>query len=296
MIINSTKLVEIFCQADDFCKEFDKQLLKSQEVKIGKKGPAPMMSVSEMITIEITYHLSGWKCFKFFYKQVVLKALKSYFPQSLSYERFVYLKPTMMLHLFGFILACRLGMETGYYYVDSAKLAVCHNRRIYNHKVFKNIAQRGKTSVGWFYGLKIHLLINHLGELMAFRLTPGNVADKNRTLMNRLAKGLKGVLFGDKGYISKKVFEDLFDKGLKLVTKIQKNMKNKLLPLKEKLLLKKRGVVESCINLMKFLCDIEHSRHRSPINAIVNILAGIAAYTFLDRKPKINLNYFFINS
>ena len=83
--------------------------------------------------------------------------------------------------------------------MDSTTLKVCRNQRIHNHKVFKGLAERGKSSMGWFYGFKLHLIINDKGEILAFQLTPGNVADVS--MVDMLSQEIIGKMFGDKGYI-----------------------------------------------------------------------------------------------
>src|SRR6185436_7662190 len=155
--------------------------------------------------------------------------------------------------------------------VDSLPIAVCHNRRIHSNKVFKHYAQRGKTSVGFFYGFKLHLIVNDIGQIIAFRFTTGNLNDK--APLPRLTKNLFGKLIGDKGYISKKLFESLFNNGLQLITKINKKMLNKLMPLMDKILLRKRAIIESVNDQLKNISQIEHSRHRSIINFFVNLIA-----------------------
>lgn len=288
-INDELKLVEIFCCSDDFTQLFDesfRQFLLAKEID-KKKVNQPSLSNSEIMTIVIFYHLSGFKCFMYYYVHFVLPRLRTYFPNLVSYNRFVELMPRVNLYLFAFINLCRLGAKTGIYYLDSAKIAVCHNLRIHSNKVFKGIAKRGKTSTGWFYGMKLHLIINHVGEVLAFWLTPGNVSDNDTNVVLTMCKTLLGKLFGDKGYISHQLSEKLLLQGLTLFTKLRKNMKNKLIEHSDKLLLKKRGVIESVFDILKSICDIEHSRHRSPANAIVNLWAGLAAYTFCDQLPSI---------
>lgn len=288
-ILNEDKLIQIFCMVDDFCNEYSKSI---QQRGLGVKGknrkvPEPQLCISEIMTIEILYHLSGHKCFKYYYLQMVEPGFKEYFPGLVSYNRFVELKPRINLYLFAFINLCLLGLSTGVSYIDSTKLVVCHNLRIHSNKVFKGIAKRGKTSTGWFFGLKLHLIVNHVGEIVSFWLTSGNVADNNKNVVVKMCANLFGKLFGDKGYISKELFRELFGQGLELFTTIRRNMKNKLISLENNLFLMKRGVVESVIELLKSACNIEHTRHRSPVNAIVNIWAAIAAYHFFERKPSI---------
>ena len=284
------KLIEIFCNCDDFCKNFEGEIaskLIPQTANSFKPKVPCGLAISEMMAIEIFYHLQGSKCFKYYYNNFVEAHLKEYFPGVPSYNRFVQLKPRLLLYLFCFILACRLGASTGIYYVDSSKLSVCHNLRIRQHRVFGGLSQRGKTSTGWFFGLKLHLVTNQFGEIVSFFITPGNVADNNLPLGVKLCKNLCGKLFGDKGYISKKLTDALALQELFLITKVKKNMKNKLMLLQDKMWLRSRGMIESVIDLLKNICDIEHSRHRSPINAMVNLLGGLSAYSFLDQKPSV---------
>lgn len=240
------------------------------------------------MTIVIFYHLSGYKCFKYYYKQCVLGELKSYFPGAVSYSRFIYLKKRVSLPLYCFIQCCCLGKLTGIGYIDSTKLPVCDNRRIHNHKVFDGLAKRGKTSMGWFYGLKLHLLINDAGELLGITFSAGNVSDNNKEIVHQLCSYMEeGTLYADAGYVSQNLFETLFEQGIRLFTKIRKNMKNKLLELQDKYYLKKRSLVETVIDLLKHICDLWHTRHRSVDNAFNNALAALAAYNFFDHKPAI---------
>ncbi|MEM6831624.1 MAG: IS982 family transposase [Bacteroidota bacterium] len=240
------------------------------------------------MTIVIHYHLSGYKCFKYYYQECILKYAKSYFPKAVSYNRFIELKKLVNIPLYIFcFLQCTQSKRTGRYFVDSTKLPVCDNRRIHSHQVLKSVANRGKTSTGWFYGMKLHLVINEKGELISFCFTSGNVADNNPLVMQTLCKCLKGQVYGDAGYVSKKLFEILFEQGLSLLTKIRKNMKNKLIGMEQKYYLKKRSLVETVIDLLKAICDLSHTRHRSVDNCFNNMMSAIVAYQFFDLKPAI---------
>jgi hypothetical protein len=186
-------------------------------------------------------------------------------------------------------LHTQLGECSGISFIDSTSLSVCHPARIQQHRVFAVDARRGKTSVGWCYGFKLHLVVNDRGELLAFCLTPGNIDD--RKPVPRVVRRLFGRLFGDKGYISQPLAEQLLvTQGLRLITKLRKNMRNILLPLADRLLLRKRALIETIIDQLKNVCQIEHSRHRSPFNFLVHLLAGLVAYCHQPKKPSLDLD------
>jgi hypothetical protein len=280
-------LEALFCDVDDFCRLFlpdwHRQLLTSGE---RKRRRASRLTLSEIMTILIAFHQSQYRHFKAFYLLQLCRYGRGEFPNLLSYSRFVALIPTALMPLCVY-LNTRLGENTGIGFIDSTALVVCDNRRIHSHKVFKQVARRGKTSMGWFYGFKLHLVVNDRGELLAFRITPGNVDD--RQPVPTLTAGLSGKLIGDRGYISQQLFSVLWERGLHLITKIRKNMHNKLLPLADKLLLRKRAIIETINDQLKNIQQVEHTRHRSLINAMVNILAALAAYTHQPCKPSLNL-------
>jgi len=144
------------------------------------------------------------------------------------------------------------------------------------------------TSMGWFDGFKLHLVVTDQGELVAFCLTPGNVDD--RKPVPQLAARLWGKLVGDRGYISQALFEELFAEGVQLITPIRKNMKNRLMPLWDKLLLRKRSIIETINDQLKNISQIAHTRHRSVTNFLVNLLAGLLAYSHQPKKPSLNLS------
>ena len=171
-------------------------------------------------------------------------------------------------------------------FVDSTKLAVCHNRRIRGHRVFGGLAECGKTSVGFFFGFKLHLVFNHCGELLTFQVTPGNVDD--RAPVPQFAKRLFGKLFGDKGYLSQPLVKQLQRAfGVELITPPRKNMKKVKLPLIDKVRLRKRAIVETIIDQLKNISQIEHTRHRSPVNFLVNLVCGLIAYWHQPKKPSL---------
>lgn len=290
MILTDTKLIEIFCDCDDFCiffEQWQKSKMIDSESKQRKPTRTTGLSLSECMCIMIVYHHSGMKCFQYYYQEMVMKEMRGYFPKIPCYERFVQLIPRTSVALFMFVNLFRMGRALGCYFADSKKLPVCDNLRIRSNKVFKGIACRSKSSTGWFYGLKLFLVINAYGEVMKCLVTPAGIADNNLSMMKKIFKNLMGYAFADKGFLSQPAFEYFYQAGLKIVTTIRKNMKNKLMPMFERLCRMKRGVIESVNDLLMTLCDIDHTRHRSPINCIAHAYAGVAAYTYLDKLPTI---------
>lgn len=277
-------LEELFCSVDDFCILFEpgwkQQLLSKGKCRFRDRR----LSLSEIMTIEVAFHLSGYRNFKTFYLELVSCYWKEAFPDLVSYNRFVEWLPSTLIPLMAY-LRSRLGTSTGIGFVDSTSIKVCHNRRIKQNRVFAAIAARGKTSVDWFYGFKLHLAINHRGELLNVALTPGNIDDRKPVL--ELLKEHQGKFYGDKGYISKALAHDLRNFNIVLITKFKKNMNNRLIELLDKQLLRKRAIIESVIEQLKHISQIEHSRHRSPTNFVVNLLAGLIAYCHRPQKPSI---------
>lgn len=283
-MIQERQLVSIFCEIDDFCKELDQNISQSLlcSPTKGLRGPGCCLSISEIMTIQILFQMVGYRNFKIFYTGFLQKYWIQYFPKLPSYNRFVELMPRSIFPLTIFT-QFKGGEKTGIYYIDSSCLPVCHLKRSRRHQTFDTIAQYGKTSVGWFFGLKIHLVVNHNGELIAFKITQGNRHDS--AVAQSLLESLQGLAFGDKGYLGKKLFETLFEKGLKLITRKRKNMKCTLaLNSKEQQLLNQRGIIETIFNCLKHKYQIWHTRHRSVINAMVHLVAALAAYSIEPLK------------
>ena len=243
------QIIAVFCEIDDFCKEYEKKLIPGEAPAI----PKTSMALSEIMTIAVMYQLSHYKEFKWYYIEKVCGEWKEYFPRLLSYNRFVEIMQSITVPLILYLMKGSFSKCSGINFVDSTSLDVCDNHRIWSHKVFKDLAKRGKSSTGWFFGFKLHLIINDKGEILSVCLTPANVDDKDWAVMSHLTKNIFGKLFGDKGYMSPKLFAKLWEKNIQLVTKIRKNMKNKLMDFTDKLLLRKRAIIES-VGLRKILC------------------------------------------
>ena len=291
-------IVALFCDLDNYAKQFYKRpkqpalptSTRSRHNRRRRQHYRPnrkaSLSTSEVMTILVLFHASNYRTFKHFYLWYVVQNMQREFPKLVSYNRFIELVPNAMLALIGF-LDTRKGDCSGINFVDSTSLCVCHNFRIHSHRVMAGLAQRGKTSTGWFFGFKLHLVTNEKGELLDVCITPGNVDD--RVPVDTLTKKLWGKLFGDRGYISQGLFDKLFGRGLQLITRIKSNMKKRLMDLLDKLLLRKRGIIETIIDQLKNISQIEHSRHRGVPHYFADILAGLVAYTYREKLPSLNL-------
>jgi hypothetical protein len=285
MNITTDKVTEIFYLTDEFCKQFKATIEASMIGNSPKR--CPRMSESEVITLMTLFHSSGFRNMKHFYQHYVQKHLRSEFPHTVSYNRFTELMQSAVLPMTIFLKTCCLGQCTGISFVDSTPISVCKNKRIKRNKVFKDTATTGKSTIGYFFGFKLHLIINDKGEILNFVITQGHIDDREPLKNERFIETIKGKLYGDKGYISKELTNILFVDGLHLITSIRNNMKNCLMELKDKILLRKRSVIETVNDELKNMCQVEHSRHRSFGNFITNMLSGLIAYSFFPKKPGI---------
>lgn len=288
--MNKDKITEIFYIIDEFCKEFDAAksghvLKKRCEKK--SRNRSFKLNDSEVMTILVLFHLGNFRCLKHFYMNYVQKHLTTEFPETVSYNRFVELQQKAIVPLCCFLQMVCLGKCTGISFIDSTPIRICHIKRERQNKVFKGIARKGQCSIGWFFGLKLHIIINDKGEILTFLLTPGDTDDRAPLKNKKFHDKVFGKLFGDKGYISQNLFENLFIDGIHLITKLRKNMKNCLMHTADKLLLRKRALIECVNDQLKNICQIEHSRHRSFENFLTNLISGLIAYSYLDKKPAL---------
>lgn len=290
----SSMLETIFYHIDEFNKQFEKdfntRLLSSGE---NKRKRSFSLTASEVMTITLFYHYSGYKTFKDYYEKHVLCYMRDDFKGLVSYNRFLELRNKVVAPLTIFLQLTSLKIKEdnehlGVSFIDSFSLEVCHIKRASSHKTFAGSAAKGKTSTGWFFGFKVHIVTNPCGEIIACAITPGNVADNNRNILMLLTKGILGKIFGDKGYlVNEQVRRELANKGVHIVTKLRKDMKNKLMPLEDRLLLKKRGIIESVGSVLKETFSLEHSRHRSYAGFLSHVISTLVAYFFKPNKPSI---------
>ncbi|PQQ36834.1 IS982 family transposase, partial [Photorhabdus luminescens] len=238
--------------------------------------------------ILILFHRSHYRDFKHFYLEHIWKYHHNDFPTLLSYPRFVSVAPSVLVPLSSYLTQLK-GKPTGIAFIDSTCLSVCHNIRIPRHKVFAGIARRGKNSIGWFYGFKLHLVVNHQGEILALKVTAGNVDD--REPVRELTAELTGSLYGDKGYLSQELADDLAKAGLTFITQKRRNMKAHLQAEWDKIMLSKRFIIETINGQLKTISQIEHSRHRSIKGFMLCVLGGLIAYCLKLKKPSLKVFY-----
>ncbi|HEU0145236.1 MAG TPA: IS982 family transposase [Nitrososphaera sp.] len=280
-------LLEIYVEVDDLLKAFENWSKEKALGKLYHPTRTPNLSPSQIATLVIAYHFSGYKCFEYYYKECILQHYLPCFPKAPSYQRFVpYIERVLPLLFLLLMVKTSQSIPTGYYFIDSKKIEVCPVRREKSHQVFKDFASKAKSSTGWFYGLQLHLVINHLGQIMTFLFTPGSTADNNKDVLQHLLAGLKGKCGGDKGYWTT-LFEHFYQQGLHLVVRPKKKMK--ALPAAEQDIgfLKQRALIESVNDIIVSVCNVEHTRHPNALNGMASMLAGLIAYQYLPTKPHI---------
>ena len=287
------KITRIFVDVDDFVKDLDHFSMKKQllGVDVARRDRKTSLTLSEMMTIYIGFHLSHHTNFKSYYKEFLSVHYKHLFPNLISYERFNQSQNRLFMPLMLYINNRCLGQCTGISYVDSTTLPVCHIKREKQHKVFKGIAQKSKSTMGWFFGFKIHLIINDKGEILSFCFSRANVDDRDTKIMAIMTKEVFGKLFGDRGYIDQKLAEYLWNDGVELIYKRRKNMKSMNLSDTDKILLRKRAIIETVNDELKNICSIQHTRHRSLQGFLNNAISALIAYQSFDKKPSIKISH-----
>ena len=280
-------LTRLFCEIDDFCQPFllswNRSVLPAAP---GQRRRRSGLSESEIMTILVHFHQVGYRTFKWFYQRHVQVHLHREFPQLPSYQRFIELMPRVLLPLALFMKQrCRTGR--GIAFIDSTSLKVCDNLRIPRHRTFKAQAGRSKSSTGWFYGFKLHVVMDDRGEILSFMITSGNTDD--RKPVPTLLQSVVGKVFGDRGYISKALEHSLAQQGIEWITSLKRNMKAVTRDALDSLLLRKRSLIETLNDQLKNVSQIEHTRHRSLTNYMINVVSGLIAYSYQPKKPSLNL-------
>lgn len=288
-------IVELYVTVDDFCKKFMPKLNKLLKNKYAKtRNRAGMLTMSEIVLILILFPNSEFKCFKWFYIYKIGREYRSYFRELPNYNRFIEIMPKGLLTLSRFLSYLMYTFKresTGINYIDSTRIPVCHNKRTNSHKVFESFAEIGKSTMGWFLGFKLHIIIDTKGQITSLSFTKGNCDD--RVPVMKLIQGMSGKLFGDKGYIKKELTEELSKHGIALITPLKKNMKARFLPINmfDLVMSKKRVLIESVFNILKNKLQLCHTRHRSVTNFCVHVLSVLIGYQLSPSKPSINLEH-----
>lgn len=287
------KITQIFVEVDDFVKDLDHFALKKQVLgdAVARRNRKCKLTLSEMMTIYIGFHISSHTNFKKYYTDFIAVHYLHLFPDLVTYERFNQLQGRLFMPMLLYFKNRCQGECTGISFIDSTPLQVCHIKREKQHKVFKGIAEKSKSTMGWYYGFKLHLIINDKGEVLSFCFSKANVDDRDRNIMSIMTKEVFGKLFGDRGYISQKLAEYLWNDGVELIYKRRKNMKKMNISDTDKILLRKRAVIESVNDELKNICSIQHTRHRSLQGFFNNSISALIAYQTFDKKPSIKISH-----
>lgn len=286
------KITEFYVEPDDFHRESDSQLENRpflSDAKVKRRNRKGKLSDAEMMAIFLPFHCGQFTNFKHLYTRYVQVHMADLFPDLISYERFNACQERILVPLLVYLKYRGLGRSRGINHIDSTLIRVYHIKRGKQHRVFKGVARKGKSTMGRFFGFKLHLIINDRGEILSFYLSEGNVDDRNIDIMTAMTRDIFGKLFGDKGHISKALAELPFQDGIQLMTKVGKNVKQQNLSGTDAILLGKRALIESVNDELKNIYKVEHTGHRSVKGFLVNLSGALAAYCFLPKKPSPNI-------
>ena len=285
-------LTSMFVHVDDFLQYCD-EVGMPFTLRVGNNHnrAEPQMSMSEVITILLFFQTAKRSTFKDYYNLDILEKYRKEFPHSVSYSRFISYVSRANNALMWYAYYLTYGgrrQACKFHIIDSTAIPVCAPLRANWNRVFKDSAQFGKNSRGWFYGFKLHLVVDAFGAIEGFTFTPGNMEDRHKQVATVLLHDLKGTLLGDLGYRGPRLFEQLLEQGLLLLFPKQE----KIFPLEKefsKSILRKRSLVESVFRISKTMLPLAHSRHRSVQNAMVHFLASLCSYQLLPKHPTISM-------
>ena len=274
---NSDFVINLFCIIDDICK----QIIPFKDKSNG--GRPNNLTISELITISILFLNSNCDAFSKFY---FFANLQDYFNLN-SYPRLLHnLKSTLIWQLVILTLICHKNRKLcdRIKLIDSMPIRVCKNKRIFTYKT-SDLADRGKSSIGWFYGFKVHLVVDRNGRLLNFKITGGNISDQNQVLLRQLTKHLKGLLIGDAGYQSKEMFSEFKERGLYFLTGLKQSRKNLNMPVFQgyHLLKKLRQKLETINGQIKFRQSMESSLPRSDNHYFWRYVSAILSFCILSQ-------------
>lgn len=269
--------------------EADTKLCSLCKAWNGKRGPKRRLSITTVISLNLMRYFLHVKDLKAFHRIVKMMDI---IPDFINYENFLKASnkalPVMVLFLQALLAQNRALNKTDVHFMDSTPLTTCLNRRIFNHKVTKDIASRGKSTKGWFYGLKLHGVCSENGLLEALYFTSGNVNDSKT--VEKLTENMKGRFFADAGYLKKSSeLKKLAESGRFIYASTRKNM-NRLMSTEEWNILRKRNIIESDWGAMKQNFFLEYHQARGIDGLFRHYVNAISAYILqcrLKSEPKL---------
>lgn len=279
---------ELFCLIDDFCIRFKPIYLKNlKDSGVIKRCRDAFLELSEIIYLATWFHLSNYRTFKHFIAFVGFYHRKD-FKTLPCYQRINALVAQHAYAIIAFFEALLVKPKLDHIHlVDSTPLAVCKNTRINRHRTFRATAGRGKSSTGWFYGFKLHLIVNRACEIVSALVTPGNVADVTALFPLFQRHPVQGKLFGDRGYISEAYKQLLGSRQCEMITRARANMTQPVFSPEDEHYMCQRNLIETVNSQLKDDLGIEHSRHRSWRGYIAHVYASLIAYQCVTTKAKI---------
>ena len=251
----------------------------------GSRGFLPRMSPAELLTFIIYFHFCRFNDFKA-YCHYMQQHHATMFPQQLHYKTLCAWR-TRLLAISSAILNMLMQKtaNTKEGFIDSTHLDICHHVRSNRKRKALRAARKSKNGMGWHYGFKLHIVANLFSELISACMTAGNVDD--RKPVKKMCQGKVRDIYGDRGYISKKLSTRLAKKGMRLITRNRRNMPRNKISSHDKKMLKKRSIIETIIGELKSRYHIDHTRHRSLKGLMVNLWAGLIAYCLSPNKPRL---------
>lgn len=282
-------LYHIFDQIDNLLKTMSASLRRKLLSDLRPAGGRPSgLSLQAILAFGIFRYATGVKDVKHYHR----KLLSSYsnelgrIPNYGNFNTLVNQATPYVIFLLQWIFYVNKSRQDGFYFMDSTPLKVCENKRIFDHKVCEDLAQRGKSSMGWFFGFKLHVVCDSLGRLVSLLITPGNTDDRKFVL--KLLRGLKGLCIADAGYVSKKLMQELYEQGLLLLTDVRKSMK-RLMSETQHALLKQRQRIEGVFSCLKHRLKAEASIARSPLGYLSRCLYACLTFALSKELEMKNL-------
>jgi len=282
-------LYHIFDRIDDLLKAMSISLRRKLLADLKPKGGRPSgLSLPAILTLGIFRFATGVKDVKHYHRKLVSSYSQELgrIPNYGNFNALMNQATPYVIFLLEWICYSNKSTSNGAYFLDATSLKVCENKRIFDHKVCEDIAQRGKSSMGWFFGFKLHVVCDSLGRLVSLLITPGNTDDRKFVL--KLLKGLKGLCVADAGYVSKKLMHELYEQGLLLLTDVRNSMK-RLMSEAQHAVLKLRQRIEGIFSCLKHRLKAEASIARSPLGYVSRCLYACLTFALSKELETIAL-------